>query len=77
MDNKTPVAEVIASAAKEAGAGIELANFERFQLGEGIEKAGKRLRCRGRRCAASRRTSRSPKHAPPHSIAVGRGAGAP
>ena len=38
MDNKTPVAEVVASAAKEAGAGIELKGFVRFQLGEGIEK---------------------------------------
>ena len=38
MDNKTPVAEVVAAAAKEAGAGIELKNFVRFQLGEGIEK---------------------------------------
>jgi elongation factor Ts len=38
MDNKTPVAEVVASAAKEAGAGIELIGFVRFQLGEGIEK---------------------------------------
>ena len=38
MDNKTPVADVVATAAKEAGAGIELAAFVRFQLGEGIEK---------------------------------------
>ncbi|HEV8408004.1 MAG TPA: translation elongation factor Ts, partial [Sphingomicrobium sp.] len=38
MDNKTPVAEVVASAAKEAGTTIELASFVRFQLGEGIEK---------------------------------------
>ena len=38
MDNKTPVAEVVASAAKEAGTGIELIGFVRFQLGEGIEK---------------------------------------
>ena len=38
MDNKTPVAEVVAAAAKEAGAGIELKAFVRFQLGEGIEK---------------------------------------
>src|SRR5947209_18661035 len=37
-DNKTPVAEVVASAAKEAGARIELIGFVRFQLGEGIEK---------------------------------------
>ncbi|HEX3422767.1 MAG TPA: translation elongation factor Ts [Sphingomicrobium sp.] len=38
MDNKTPVAEVVASAAKEAGAAIQLVGFVRFQLGEGIEK---------------------------------------
>jgi elongation factor Ts len=38
MDNKTPVAEVVASAAKEAGTGIVLKSFARFQLGEGIEK---------------------------------------
>ena len=38
MDNKTPVADVVASAAKEAGTGIELIGFVRFQLGEGIEK---------------------------------------
>ena len=38
MDNKTPVAEVVASAAKEADIGIQLLGFVRFQLGEGIEK---------------------------------------
>jgi elongation factor Ts len=38
MDNKTPVAEVVAAAAKDAGTGIELTGFVRFQLGEGIEK---------------------------------------
>jgi elongation factor Ts len=38
MDNKTPVAEVVASAAKDAGSGIQLVGFVRFQLGEGIEK---------------------------------------
>ena len=38
IDNKTPVAEVVASAAKEAGTGIELVGFVRFQIGEGIEK---------------------------------------
>ena len=37
-DNKTPVAEVVAAAAKDAGTGIALAGFVRFQLGEGIEK---------------------------------------
>jgi elongation factor Ts len=38
MDNKTPVAEVVASAAREAGGTIAVAAFVRFQLGEGIEK---------------------------------------
>ena len=38
MDNKTPVAEVVAQAAKDAGTGIVLNAFVRFQLGEGIEK---------------------------------------
>jgi len=38
IDNKTPVAEVVASAAKDAGTGIELKGFVRFQLGEGIER---------------------------------------
>ncbi|WP_265570823.1 translation elongation factor Ts [Sphingomicrobium nitratireducens] len=38
MDNKTPIADVVASAAKEAGKSITLKAFERFQLGEGIEK---------------------------------------
>jgi elongation factor Ts len=38
MDNKTPVADVVASAAKEAGTGIQLVGFVRFQLGEGIER---------------------------------------
>ena len=37
-DNKTPVADIVASAAKEAGTGIQLTGFVRFQLGEGIEK---------------------------------------
>ena len=39
MDGKTPVAEIIAAAGKEAGAAITLTRFERMQLGEGIEKA--------------------------------------
>src|SRR5690606_37222187 len=38
MDNKTPVADVVAKAAKDAGASISLKNYVRFQLGEGIEK---------------------------------------
>jgi len=38
MDNKTPVADVVASAAKDAGSDIALKGFVRFQLGEGIEK---------------------------------------
>jgi elongation factor Ts len=38
MDNKTPVADVVAGAAKDSGGSIALKNFVRFQLGEGIEK---------------------------------------
>jgi elongation factor Ts len=38
MDNKTPVADVVAHAGKEAGTPVTLAGFVRFQLGEGIEK---------------------------------------
>jgi elongation factor Ts len=39
MDNKTPVADVVASAGKEAGSPIVLKAYQRFQLGEGIAKA--------------------------------------
>jgi len=38
MDGKTPVADVIAKAGKDAGAAIVLKDYVRFQLGEGIEK---------------------------------------
>ena len=38
MDNKTAVADVVASAAAQAGTAIELVGFVRFQLSEGIEK---------------------------------------
>jgi elongation factor Ts len=38
MDNKTPVADVVAAAGKDAGSPIALKGFVRFQLGEGIEK---------------------------------------
>ena len=38
IDNKTPIADVIAQAAKGAGADIKLVDYVRFQLGEGIEK---------------------------------------
>ena len=38
MDNKTPVADVVAAAGKDAGTPIALKGFVRFQLGEGIEK---------------------------------------
>jgi elongation factor Ts len=38
MDNKTPVAQVIANAAKDVGASVTLKDYVRFQLGEGIEK---------------------------------------
>lgn len=38
IDNKTPVADVVAKAAKDAGTAIALVGYIRFQLGEGIEK---------------------------------------
>lgn len=38
MDGKTPVADVVAKAGKDAGASIVLKDYVRFQLGEGIEK---------------------------------------
>ena len=38
MDNKTPVADVVAKAGKDAGKPIVLKDYVRFQLGEGIEK---------------------------------------
>ena len=39
IDGKTPIADVVAAASKDAGAPIALTAFERFQLGEGIAKA--------------------------------------
>jgi len=38
IDNKTPIADVVANAAKESGKEIKLVDYVRFQLGEGIEK---------------------------------------
>ncbi|HEY7807542.1 MAG TPA: translation elongation factor Ts [Croceibacterium sp.] len=38
FDNKTPIADFVAKAAKDAGADIVLKDYVRFQLGEGIEK---------------------------------------
>ncbi|WP_423602897.1 translation elongation factor Ts [Sphingomonas sp. MS122] len=38
MDGKTPVADIIAKAGKDAGTSIVLKDYVRFQLGEGIEK---------------------------------------
>lgn len=38
MDNKTPIAQVLEQAGKDAGAEIKLTEYVRFQLGEGIEK---------------------------------------
>ncbi|KQM41101.1 translation elongation factor Ts [Sphingomonas sp. Leaf10] len=38
IDGKTPVADVVAKAAKDAGTAIVLKDYVRFQLGEGIEK---------------------------------------
>ena len=38
IDNKTPIRDVVATAAKAAGTPIVLKDYVRFQLGEGIEK---------------------------------------
>ena len=38
IDGKTPIADVVAAAGKEAGSPIKVTAFERFQLGEGIER---------------------------------------
>jgi elongation factor Ts len=38
MDGKTAIADVVAQAAKAAGKDIKLADYVRYQLGEGIEK---------------------------------------
>ena len=38
IDNKTPIAEVVAATASEAGTAIDVVGFVRFQIGEGIEK---------------------------------------
>ncbi len=38
VDGKTKVADVVAEAAKAAGASMALTGFARFQLGEGVEK---------------------------------------
>jgi elongation factor Ts len=38
IDNKTPIADVVAQAGKAAGAEIKLVDYVRYQLGEGIEK---------------------------------------
>ena len=39
IDGKTKIADVVKAAEKDAGAPIALTAFERFGLGEGIEKA--------------------------------------
>ena len=38
IDNKTPIAQVVEQASKDVGAKVELVDYVRFQLGEGIEK---------------------------------------
>jgi len=38
IDNKTPIAQVVEQAGKDVGAKVELVDYVRFQLGEGIEK---------------------------------------
>ena len=38
IDNKTPIADVVAQAGTDAGARIALTDYVRYQLGEGIER---------------------------------------
>ena len=38
IDGKSKISKVIEEAGKEVGAPVELLAFERFELGEGIEK---------------------------------------
>ena len=38
IDNKTPISQVVEQAGKDVGAKVELVDYVRFQLGEGIEK---------------------------------------
>ena len=38
IDGKSPIADIVAAAAKDAGSPITLKGFERFQLGEGIAR---------------------------------------
>ena len=38
IDNKTPIADVVTNAGKDAGTTIVLKDYVRFQLNEGIEK---------------------------------------
>lgn len=41
IDGKSKISEVIANAAKELGASVNLTNYVRFEIGEGIEKEEK------------------------------------
>jgi len=38
IDNKTPIGQVVEKAAKDSGSRIELKDYVRFQLGEGIDR---------------------------------------
>lgn len=40
MDDKKTIAQVVADKAKELGGTIELVDYVRFELGEGLEKRG-------------------------------------
>ena len=63
MDNKTPVQDVVAKAAKDAGTSIVLKDYVRFQLGEGIERETSDFAAEVARPLASRR-KRSHKRPP-------------
>ena len=41
IDNETKISSVIDKVSKDAGTSIELVSFERFKLGEGVEREEK------------------------------------
>ena len=75
IDGKTPVGDVIAAAAKEAGAPIALTDYVRFQLGEGIEKKTSDFAAEVAAAAghgADRRRLRRPDRGPPERLGMRR-----
>ena len=76
MDNKTPVADVVAQAGKEAGTADRAEGLRPLPARRGHrEEAGSDSPPKSRRLPATRRPSRSPEA--DCRLAVGKGAGAP